>query len=303
MWAPSSMQTDSDATASEKAGSVTVTARVQQVSQAYAGGVQALTDIDLELKCGAITAVIGANGSGKSTLLRILAALQEPTTGEVELLGIRQPTRRRWSLDRAFRSRVTFISQPLALDPEMTGRETLTLLATLQRVPRGERSARIAQLANSFGLTPLLSRLVRTYSGGQCRRLHVAVGLLADAELLLLDEPTTGLDEEGCTLLWDELVRRVRQGRTVILVTHDLLRAQQYADQVVLLHTGKLIACGPPSALIEKARSSTTPEGSREPVLARVYRELTGQAVEGKREDQAPSPRRGGAGRWKRQEE
>jgi ABC-2 type transport system ATP-binding protein len=303
MWAASFMQTDSGSTASVNASSVTVAARVRRVSQVYAGGVQALTDIDLELKCGAITALIGANGSGKSTLLRILAAIQEPATGEVELLGIRQPISRRWSLDRAFRSRVTFIPQPFALDPEMTGRETLTLLATLQGVPRGERSARIVQLANSFGLTPLLSRLVRTYSGGQCRRLHVAAGLLADAELLLLDEPTAGLDEEGCTLLWHELVRRVGQGRTVAVVTHDLLRAQQYADHVVLLHAGKLIACGPPPVLIEKARSSAAPAGSREPALARVYRDLTGQAVEGKREGQAHSSQGGGAGRWRRQEE
>lgn len=297
------MRTDSDSSESEETPAVTVTARLRRVSQTYAGGVRALTDIDLALAGGTLTALVGANGSGKSTLLRILAAIQRPTTGEVELLGMRPPRPGRWSVDRAFRSRVTFLSQPLALDPEMTGQETLTLLATFHGVPRGERAARIARLVDSFGLTPFLSRLVRTYSGGQCQRLHVAAGLLSDAELLLLDEPTAGLDEEGCTMLWQELVRRVGQGRTVGLVTHDLLRAQHYADQVALLHAGKIIARGPPPALLEKVESGMTMAGSPEPALARMYRELSGQTMEERRDDQ-PQRRQGdGTGRGRRQEE
>ncbi len=296
------MRTDGDATESEDARAATVAARVRRVSRTYAGGVQALTDIDLALANGTITALIGANGSGKSTLLRILAAIQEPTTGEVELLGMRRPSHRSWSSDPALRSRVTCISQSVALDPEMTGQETLTFLATCQGVPRGERAARIAQLAHSFALTSILSRLVRTYSGGQCQRLHVAAGLLSEAELLLLDEPTTGLDEAGCTMLWEELAQYVTRGRTVVLVTHDLLRAQHYADQVVLLHAGKLIAYGPPSTLIEKGSRSAASDGSREPALARVYQALTGQAVAATWHDQPQRPPGGGGGsgrRWR----
>ncbi|NOT54921.1 MAG: ABC transporter ATP-binding protein, partial [Deltaproteobacteria bacterium] len=266
MWAPSSMRTDGDAPDSEDARAATVAARVQRVSQTYAGGMRALTDIDLALTRGTLTALIGANGSGKSTLLRILAAIQEPTTGVVELLGMPRPSLSRWSSDRALRSRVTYISQSVALDPEMTGQETFTFLATCQGVPRSERATRIAQLAHSFALTPILSRLVRSYSGGQCQRLHVAAGLLSEAELLLLDEPTTGLDDEGCTMLWAELASYVTRGRTVALVTHDLLRARHHADQVVLLHAGKLIACAPPEKLIETigetVGSSVAPAGS-----------------------------------------
>lgn len=305
------MRTDGDATEPEDARAAPVAARVRRVSQTHAGGVQALTDIDLELANGTITALIGANGSGKSTLLRILAVIQEPSTGEVELLDMRRPSHGRWSADRALRSRVTYISQAVTLDPEMTGQETLAFLATCQGVPRGERAARLAQLAQAFGLTPILSRLVRTYSGGQCQRLHVAAGLLSEAELLLLDEPTTGLDEAGCTMLWEKLARHVTRGQTVVLVTHDLLRAQHYADQVVLLHAGKIIACGPPTKLIEtvgeSVRSDGTPAGSREPALARVYRALTGQAVAEKWHDHPQRPLGGGGGggggrRWRQAE-
>lgn len=303
------MRTDGDSPDSEDARAATAAAHVRRVSVAYVGGVHALTDIDLALATGTITALIGANGSGKSTLLRVLAAIQEPTTGEVELLGMRRPSHR-WSTDQVLRSRVTYISQSVALDPEMTGQETLTFLATCQGVPRGERAARIAQLAHSFALTDILSRLVRTYSGGQCQRLHVAAGLLSEAELLLLDEPTTGLDDAGCSMLWEELARDVSRGRTVALVTHDLLRAQHYADQVALLHAGKLIACGPPARLIatvgEPVGSSGVLAGSDEPALAWVYRALTGQTVTERWPDQPQRPpgsgKGGGGRRWRQAE-
>jgi ABC-2 type transport system ATP-binding protein len=242
--------------------------------------VHALSDIDCTLEPGTLTVLIGANGSGKSTLLRILAALLVPTQGEVEILGRRFPLSCKAAEEQDFRAQLAFISQALAIDPEMTGGEILTLLATLHGVPRRQRAKRISELAETCGLQALLPRLVQTYSGGQRRRLHVAAGMLADPEFLLLDEPTAGLDAEGSKLVWKELQQRTRRGQTVVLVSHDLLQAQQYADQVMLLHEGKCIASATPQVLTGNLGGDIPVAASREPALAQVYRKLTGQEVE-----------------------
>ncbi len=274
MWEPLSLPTKDSSRPSPPPPAV----RVSRLSHSYPGPIRALTHIDLELGQGTLTALIGANGCGKSTLLRILAAVQEPTEGEVEILGIPWPARGRQRGSPDFRSRIVWVPQHVALDPDMTGRETLMFLAVLQGVPSRERQARVAHLADSFGLKPLLSRLVRTYSGGERRRLHVAAGMLLDAELLLLDEPTAGLDLEGSLLLWQELLERIRRGRTVVIVTHDLFRVEEYADRVALLHRGRLIAWDTPRALIAR-EGGLAPTDFQEPALARVYRKLTGEEV------------------------
>lgn len=268
-------------------------AQLCAVSHQYPGHVQALTDINLRLAQRTLTVLIGANGSGKSTLLGILAASLAPTHGQVEILGHRLPlSSGERAVQRYLRSRIAFVSQALALDPEMTGQETLSFLATLQGVPRQLRSERVAELAGMFDLHPLLPRLAKTYSGGQSRRLHVAAGLLADPELLLLDEPSAGLDAEGSRLLWHELVQRVQRGRTVVLVTHDVLQAQLHAGRVVLMHRGKCVADDTPRALTaglqgEAEAQTSNQASSQQPALARVYRQLTGQAIETARARQA----------------
>ena len=304
------MPTDDETVASEgmpvRIDHVDDTHRVAQlrgVSHIYSGSgspVHALSDIDCEVESGTLTVLIGANGSGKSTLLRILAALLVPTQGEVEILGRRLPFSSKAAEEQDFRSRLAFISQALAIDPEMTGGEILTLLATLHGVPRRERVQRITELAEAFGLQTLLPRLVQTYSGGQSRRLHVAAGLLADPEFLLLDEPTAGLDAEGSNLVWQELQQRTQRGQTVVLVTHDLLRTQEYADQIMLLHQGKCIACAAPQVLTGNFGGDVPIGASIEPALARVYRELTGQEVAQEGESIPPGQGLGG-GKGRRQ--
>jgi ABC-2 type transport system ATP-binding protein len=315
MSEPSSMPTDDETLASEgipidhvaHLDHAHCVVQLRGVSHVYSGSgspVHALSDIDCELESGTLTVLIGANGSGKSTLLRILAALLVPTQGEVEILGQRLPFSSKAAEEQDFRSRVAFISQALAIDPEMTGGEILTLLATLHGVPRRERAKRITALADRFGLQALLPRLVQTYSGGQSRRLHVAAGMLTDPEFLLLDEPTAGLDAEGSSLVWKELQQRTQRGQTVVLVTHDLLRVQEYADRVVLLHEGKCIADATPEALTGKLGGDVPVAPLAEPALARVYRELTGQEVaqeaERVRPGQGPGGTGKGRGQWRR---
>jgi len=217
-------------------------ATVRGVGVRFSRAAPALAEIDLDLQAG-LTAVVGPNGAGKTTLLRVLAGLLVPDEGRVEIPG-----------DRRLRG---YIPQDLALDPEMTGRETLWLLAALHGVPRRERADRVAGLAAAFGIAAHLPRPVAVWSGGLKRRLHLAAGMIHDPDLLLLDEPTAGLDVERSGFLWEELKRRAAGGRAVAVVTHDLAAAERHADRVIVLHRGRLAASGPPSRLADLYRQVT----------------------------------------------
>ena len=204
-------------------------ASLRGVGVRFAHAAPALAEIDLDVGQG-LTAVTGPNGAGKTTLLRVLAGLLRPDSGTVEI-----PRERR---------RIGYIPQDLALDPEMTGRETLALLAALHGVPRRERAGRIARLTESFGTAGHLDRPVASWSGGLKRRLHLAAGMIHDPDLLLLDEPTAGLDVEGNDFLWAELKRRAAAGRAVVVVTHDLAAADLHADRIVALQRGRIVPSG-----------------------------------------------------------
>ncbi len=217
-------------------------ATVRGVGVRFSRSAPALAEIDLDLQAG-LTAVVGPNGAGKTTLLRVLAGLLVPDEGTVEIPG-----------DRRLRG---YIPQDLALDPEMTGRETLWLLAALHGVPRRERAERVACLAAEFGIAEHLPRPVAVWSGGLKRRLHLAAGMIHDPDLLLLDEPTAGLDAERSGFLWEEMKRRAAAGRAVVVVTHDLAAAERHADRVIVLHRGRLAASGPPSRLADLYRQVT----------------------------------------------
>ena len=222
-------------------------ASLRGVGVRFSHSAPALAEVDLNVLPG-LTAVVGPNGAGKTTLLRVLAGYLRPDSGTAEV-----PRDRR---------RIGYIPQDLALDPEMTGRETLALLAALHGVPRKERSGRVVQLAESFGTARHLDRPVASWSGGLKRRLHLAAGMIHDPDLLLLDEPTAGLDLEGNDFLWAELERRAMAGRSLVVVTHDLESAARHAGRAVILHRGRIVSCGPPRD------------------LPGLYRDLTGEEPE-----------------------
>jgi ABC-2 type transport system ATP-binding protein len=236
------------------------------------GRTAALAGVDLELRHGGITALVGANGSGKTTLLRILAGILEPSAGEVEVLGVIRPARSGRGTRRALRRRASYVSQDPALDPEMTGGEILTLAAALYGIRRRGRRRRVEELAAGFGVASHLPRRVSTWSGGLRRRLHLAAGMIHDPELLLLDEPTAGLDPEGRRLLWADLAARARRGRAVAVVTHDLAAAEQHAGTVAILDRGALLAAGSPRQLLAV-------DGGPAADLAEAFRRLTGRDV------------------------
>jgi ABC-2 type transport system ATP-binding protein len=228
-----------------KAESAAPAASLRGVGVRFSHSALALAEVDLVLQSG-LAAVVGPNGAGKTTLLRVLAGLLVPDAGTVEIPG-----------DKRLRG---YIPQDLALDPEMTGRETLWLLAALHGVPRRERAGRIAHLAESFGTAGHLPRPVASWSGGLKRRLHLAAGMIHDPDLLLLDEPAAGLDPAGSDFLWMELKRRAAAGRAVVVVTHDLAAVERHADRVLILHRGRIVSDGPSHDLPDLYRRLTGEE-------------------------------------------
>ncbi len=203
------------------------------------GSTAALDAIDLDLPRGSVTALLGPNGAGKSTLLHLLAGEIAPSRGAVNVLGIDEPAQADRRERKILRREVSFVPQQVALDPEMTGRETLGLLAALHGIPRRGLAEGIRELAEAFGIAKPLDRPVSTWSGGQKRRLHLAAGMIHEPALLLLDEPTAGLDDEGVATLRKEIDRRAAKGAAVVIATHDRAAAEG-ADRIVRLEAGRM---------------------------------------------------------------
>jgi len=231
-------------------------------------------DLGFELNSGERVGLVGPNGVGKTTLLRILAGNLQPSAGEVVVLGLARPARATGAARRTLRARSTYVPQEIALDPEMSGRECLLLMATLYGFTgRGRRSV-VDVAADRFGIASHLDRRVQAWSGGLRRRLHLACGMLHDPELLLLDEPSAGLDAEGSGELWADLAARARRGSAVAVVTHELEAAERHADAVLILEGGELLANGRPADLVASLEPPVAPGATG---LAEVFRRRTGR--------------------------
>ena len=205
------------------------------------GDTPALDRLDLHVPGGSVYAVLGPNGAGKTTLIRILATLLRPDAGTARVLGhdvVREAA--------AVRRRISLTGQFAALDHHLTGRENVYLLARLAGLSRRAARARTAELLGAFGLTEAAGRTVKTYSGGMRRRLDVAASLIANPDLLFLDEPTTGLDPHSRRQVW-ELVRELQA--TVLLTTQYLEEADQLADRIAVVDHGRVVAEGTPGEL------------------------------------------------------
>jgi len=263
------------------------TARVSGLGHVFPDGVVALDAIDLDIDRG-LTALIGSNGSGKSTLLRILAGSLVPSRGTVNVLGL-DATRS----SRSLRAHIAYLTQRPALDPEMSGAETLELFAVLYGVPSAQRKSRIAQLAEDFALVDHLSRPVANYSGGLQQRLHLAVGLVHQPQLLLLDEPTTSLDPAARSMVWEVLGKCHEQGQpqSAVVATHDLAEAEKNCQTIVLLHGGKILALGSPAEVIaaharwrmEVEFSSVSPDSASLQETLSALEEVTHFSMRGRR--------------------
>lgn len=212
--------------------------RVRGLRKAF-GGVTVLAGVDLDVPAGRVHALLGANGAGKTTLVRILATLLPADAGTVTVAGrdVRREPRR-------VREVISLTGQHAAVDELLTGVENLRLAARLFRLPRAEARRRVDELVEAFDLAGFGGRLVRTYSGGQRRRLDLAVGLVAGPAVIYLDEPTTGLDPRSRQSVWDVVARLADQGATVLLTTQYLHEADELADRISVLHGGHIVAEG-----------------------------------------------------------
>ena len=205
------------------------------------GSVQAVCDVTFCVRDGEIVALLGPNGAGKTTTLEILEGFRDRDGGIVAVLG-RDP--RDKSAARELRERTGLVLQDIAVEPYLTVRETIARQAGYYPGPRDMR-----EVIGLVGLAGLERRKVRSLSGGQKRRLDLALGLIGNPKLLYLDEPTTGFDPAARRSAWD-LVRQLRAaGTTILLTTHDMAEAQALADRVVLLSNGTVVAEGPPAGL------------------------------------------------------
>jgi ABC-2 type transport system ATP-binding protein len=208
------------------------------------GPVEAVAGVDLGVEAGAVFGFLGPNGAGKTTTLRMLATLLPPGGGEATVAGCdlrREPAR--------VRRRIGYVGQRSGADPAVTGRSELVFQGRLYGLGARAAAGRAAELLRALELEACADRPTGTWSGGQRRRLDVALGLVHQPVLLFLDEPTTGLDPQGRARMWDE-VRRVREaGTTVFLTTHYLDEADALCDRVAIIDHGRIVAEGTPDQL------------------------------------------------------
>ena len=224
----------------------------------------ALDGVDLRIERGEIFGLLGPNGAGKTTTIRIANTLLPVQAGRIEVLG--------YDVSRAkmaVRRRLGYVPQQLSIEAALTGRQNVSWFARLFDVPRAERRTRVSEALELMGLTEAADRLAVTYSGGMVRRLELAQALVNRPELLVLDEPTVGLDPVARDGVWqrvDDL--REATGMSVLLTTHYMEEAELLCDRIALLHLGRVEAVGSPAALRDAIGPGAT--------LEDVFRHYTG---------------------------
>jgi len=217
---------------------MTYTVNAAGIRKAFRGKA-VLDGVDLAVPPGQIVALLGPNGAGKTTLIRILATLLRPDAGTATVAGhdlLADPV--------GVRRAISLTGQYAAVDDMLTGEENLRMMARLRHLPPRAARDRAAQLLAGFGLEDARRRLVKTYSGGMRRRLDLAISMITRPELLFLDEPTTGLDPRSRDQLWSAVKDLAGDGVTVLLTTQHLAEAEQLADNIAVLHQGRIVAEG-----------------------------------------------------------
>jgi ABC-2 type transport system ATP-binding protein len=249
----------------------------------FKGGIRAVDGIDLDVAPGEIYGFLGPNGAGKSTTVLMLTTLLPPTAGTASVFGfdiVREGPKVREMIGAAL--------QEAALDPLLTGREHLRLQTALHNVPRRHRRQLGDRLLARVGLTQAADRKVKGYSGGMKRRLDLALALVHSPRILFLDEPTTGLDPQSRTALWEEVGRLSRDdGVTVFLTTQYLEEADVLADRVGIIDHGRIVAEGTPAALKAEIGRPTVDAVPADP----ADREAVAQILERFGERTAASPK------------
>jgi ABC-2 type transport system ATP-binding protein len=216
---------------------------IENLQKRY-GTVEAVKNVSFQVQPGEIFGLLGPNGAGKTTTLRALCTLTIPDAGKIEVSGIS-------ILDhpKLAREKLGYVAQEVALDKMLTGKELLELQAALYHLPRGVIKQRINTILDLLGLQEYADKKTGTYSGGLRKRLDLAAGLLHSPDMLVLDEPTVGLDIESRFVVWDFLRKLRAAGTTVVITSHYLEEIDALADRVAIIDRGTVIATGTPSQL------------------------------------------------------
>src|SRR5919109_1384153 len=243
---------------------------VRGLVREFKGGITAVAGIDLDVDRGEIYGFLGPNGAGKSTTVHVLTTLLPPTSGRARVAGhdvVKEGPAVRRTIGAAL--------QEAALDPLLTGREHLKLQLALHGIPRAEKPSRTDELLDRVGLRLAADRKIGGYSGGMKRRLDLALALAHRPRILFLDEPTTGLDPQSRSALWDEVVRLKRDEEvTVFLTTQYLEEADVLADRVAIIDHGRIV--------VEDIHLHA-------PTLDDVFLAKTGRSLEGSEEPSEPA--------------
>ena len=250
--------------------------QARQLIKTYPGDVTALCGMDVTVEPGTVFGLLGPNGAGKSTTVKILTTLAKPDSGTATVAGhdvLRHPYR--------VRRAIGVVAQSSGADPVATGRENLQLQGRLYGVRGAALGRRVDELLDRFALADAARRPVKSYSGGMRRRLDVALGLVHRPEVLFLDEPTTGLDPEARTAMWDEIGRLAgEEGLTILLTTHYLEEADRLAERIAIVDRGRVVVEGTPDSLKGELRGDAVHLELRE-VLGEAGRTLLKGALGG----------------------
>ena len=232
------------------------------------GAVQALDGVGMTVGDGEVFGLLGPNGAGKTTTIRVLTTLLRADEGEAQVFGL-DVRRRAMNVRRL----IGYVPQQLSADGALSGYENVWLFARLFDVPRREIRRRIDEALAMMGLESAAGRVVSTYSGGMVRRLELAQALVNRPRLLILDEPTIGLDPIARASVWERVgALREQTGMAVLLTTHYMEEADQLCDRIALMHGGRIVAEGTPAALCRSLGPAAT--------LDDVFRRYTGSDLQ-----------------------
>lgn len=245
---------------------------VQELKKSYKN-VPVLTGVNFQVKAGSIFALLGSNGSGKTTTVKILTTLLKQDGGNATVNGFDVKS----NPDKV-RQSISLTGQFAAVDEILTGRENLVMIARLRHMKNPRQVA--DDLLFRFGLTDAAGRRVSTYSGGMRRRLDLAMSLVGQPQLIFLDEPSTGLDPEARIEVWKIVKELAGNGTTVFMTTQYLEEAEQLADQIAILHEGRIIASGTLEDLKKLFPPAKVEYVEKQPTLEEIF-----LAIIGKREE------------------
>ncbi|KAA0099925.1 ATP-binding cassette domain-containing protein [Mycolicibacterium sp. P1-18] len=232
------------------------------------GDFTAVADVTLEVHAGETLGLLGPNGAGKTSVVRVLTTLTPVQKGEVRIFGL---DARHDTMD--IRHNLGYVPQQLSIESALTGRQNVDLFARLYDVPRKQRRARVDEALSAMQLLDVAENLAGTYSGGMVRRLELAQALVNRPSLLILDEPTVGLDPIARDGVWSQVAdMQDEYGMTVLLTTHYMEEADALCDRVALMHHGVLQAVGSPHDL----KSALSSDASPDPTLEDVFRHYAG---------------------------